>query len=239
MWEDCVRELKSYDRTIRSAATEDLTAEKYEALPEELRQGDHPEFDLWWDSKTQHADENGWTILPVSELAHIKNIVKRATLTRRQSLSLVATAGALGLAIEPDVRLTGKNYKWDEVVAVFMPEDGNEGDPAIYRAAATLLQLGFTIAEADGVIDKAELDHITQHLEEQFALTDSQSARLQRLSYLLQRTRSNASSVGKHLQKTLSLEQRRRVGEFLVGIAATDQVTTIELPPPKNTEQRQ
>ena len=82
---------------------------------------------------------------------------------------------------------------------------------------------GVGIAAADGQIDDIELGRLTSHLEAQFDLSTQDSARLEHLRYLLTKQPPIEFSAAKKLQKTLSLKQRKLVGEFLVGIAAADE----------------
>lgn len=225
LWEATVDELKAYSRAARSADGQ-MTAEVYEALPEELRVGDHPEFDDWMRVWEEHVDDNGWPIVPASSLAALKQLPARGTLTKTQCHKLLTTADAVGLGVEPDARITGKNYKWDERLALFFVEDDTPCNAKSYLAASVLLRMGATVAAADGRIDKEELEFIAEHLEGQFDLSDADSKRLERLEYLLLRSQTGDIAVTKTLTKRLTQKQRLLVGEFLVGVAAADEVVT-------------
>ncbi len=84
----------------------------------------------------------------------------------------------MGLAVEPDPRITGRAYAWDEVVSVFPFAESTVDQSDAYQAASVLLELGVAIAAADGVIDDCELRRITSHFESQFALSSRESLRL-------------------------------------------------------------
>jgi len=227
LWSECIDELKTFDRAQQVSGTEAMTAVTYEALPKELRTGDHPEFDQWWQLKNQYADEAGWTIAPISAVAQLKGIQGAPTLTKRQCMQLLCTADAIGLGIEPDLRLTGRKYRWDDRVSIFLrEEEEKQGEAASYVAAATLLCLGVRIAEADGTIDTRELAYITEHIEEQFDLSPGYTRRLEHLRHLLVTTPSDSADLVRRLQKSLNVEQRRLVGSFLVSIAVLDQAVT-------------
>lgn len=223
IWEECIESLRSFSRANRKAAGE-VTAEVYETLPPELRIGEHPEEQAWLAAWEANVDQDDWPIVPVSDLAAIKNISPRDRLTKSQCNQLLATADAIGLGIEPDARITGKNYRWDERVTLFFHDGVILDDPTGYAAASVLLRLGASIAEADGTVDEGELGFINEHLQGQFNLSDAESKRLDRLQYLLLHSRSGDNSIGKALAKKLSLKHRRLVGEFLVGVAASDEV---------------
>ncbi len=227
IWEQCVDDLKAYSRASRKADGE-VTAEVYEAMPPELRGGDHPEFDAWMSVWESNVDAEGWPVVPASALASLKGFEPRGTLTKSQCTRMLATADAVGLGVEPDARITGKSYGWDERLTLFFLDDQTPCDVPNYLAASVLLRLGATVAQADGGIDSSELKFITEHLEGQFDLSDGDAKRLERLQYLLLHSQSGESAVTKTLSERLTHQQRRVVGEFLVGVAAADEVVTTE-----------
>ncbi|HUG67754.1 MAG TPA: TerB N-terminal domain-containing protein [Pirellulaceae bacterium] len=226
-WDESIEELKAYSRASRSSGGEQ-TAEAYEALPTELQAGDHPELDAWMKAWEDNVDDEGWPIVPVSAIASIKGIPARDRLTKMQCAKLLRTADTIGLGVEPDARMTGKGYRWDERVTLFFLDEENGEDVTNYIAASALLRLGASVAEADGRVNKEELTFITDHLEGQFNLSDADSKRLERLQYLLLHSRSGDNTISKVLAKRLPREHRLLVGEFLVGVAAVDEVITQE-----------
>lgn len=224
-WDESIQELKAYSRASRSSGGK-LTADAYEALPTELQEGDHPELDAWMKAWEDNVDEKEWPIVPVSALAAIKSIPARERLSKSQCASLLRTADAIGLGVEPDARMTGKSYRWDERVALFFLDKQEKQDVTNYAAASLLLRLGASISEADGHVKAEELTFIADHLEVQFKLSDADSKRLERLQYLLLHSRFGDNAISPLLVKHLPREQRLLVGEFLVGVAAVDQVIT-------------
>ncbi len=227
LWEESIAELKAFSRASRDADG-NLTADAYEALPPELQDGDHPEADAWMQAWESHVDDQDWPIVPISTLASIKGISPRDKLTKAQCSRLLRSADAIGIGVEPDARLTGRNYRWNECVTLFFLDEGGGGDTTSYNAAAVLLRLGASIAEADGEVHDEELTFISEHLEGQFNLSDADSKRLERLQYLLLHSRSGENTISKTLAKRLPREHRLLVGEFLVGVAASDEVITKE-----------
>ena len=223
IWEQCVTELKAYDRVHRAAESGALTAELWEALPEVARgERDHPESAAWQTVMQSAIQTRGRPLVAISDLAAIKQIEQRGRLTRKQSEQLANTATHLNLTIEPDVRLTGKTYAWDELVALF-PRPGSEADDLpTYQAASILLRLGMNIAVADGTPDERELERITSHLQQQFALSATASERLEHLRDTLIHSPAPRGQIEKSLQEKLTAGQRQVVGEFLVGIAVSD-----------------
>lgn len=223
LWVQAIEDIKAYDRAHKKAADGEFTGDMYEALPEHLRSGDHPHFETWCQLIDRSVTDDGWTISAVSEFARIEDLPERKKLTKAQSIELATTATHMGFAFEPDPRITGENYEWNQLISVFPATEELSQDIASYHAAAVLLELGVGIAAADGQIDEIELGRLSSHLEAQFDLSSQDSARLEHLRYLLTKQPPIEFSAAKKLQKTLSLKQRKLVGEFLVGIAAADE----------------
>ncbi|MFN7806286.1 MAG: TerB N-terminal domain-containing protein [Planctomycetaceae bacterium] len=228
IWNQAIEELREYDRAHKRAKGAPLTAEMYEALPEHLRQGEHPHFDQWCQLLDRSITDDGWTIITVADYASLEGISERRKLTRNQSLHLAETASQLGFALEPDPRITGKLYQWNQRVSVFPATEELSQNVASYHAAAVLLELGVGIAAADGVLDEIELGRLTSHLENQFDLSTQDSCRLEHLRYLLSKYRESDFGAAKEIQTRLNHEQRKKVGEFLVGIAAADDAISPE-----------
>lgn len=226
IWNECIEDLKAYDKAHRS--TGELSIEAYEALPTELRTGDHPDFDRWFQIWQECANADAAPIVPVPRLAALKNIAERRTLLKPQCTALVNTATCLGMGIEPDFRMLGRNYRWDDTVTLFLLDGEETADAAAYQAASGLLQLGLFVAAADGKVDPDEIARITEHIEDQFELSPNQSRRLEALRFMLLHTKPDPAKVFTALKKRLTPAQRLVIGEYLLGIAAADQVVTPE-----------
>lgn len=222
LWGRCTNELKSYDRAHRAADNGALTSEMWEALPEISREAEHPEAEAWKSAIQQGLAQHGRPLVRIEQLAAIKKFEQRGRLTKKQTEQLLVTAHYLRLAIEPDATMLGRNYAWDETVAVFPRRDDTPEDLATYNAASILLRLGINIAAADGQFEEQELLRITSHLSQQFALTATASERLEHLRFALVHSPTTLGTLEKSLQEKLTLPQRQVVGEFLVGVAAAD-----------------
>ena len=223
IWTECIEELRVYDKAHRSSGGV-VTASAYESLPPELREGEHPEFENWMSLWTEQANSDGVPVVPVHCLAGLKGFPQRNTLLKNQCQTLLRTADCLGIGVEPDARLTGRNYRWDDRVTLFFLEDDEATDSPSYQAAACLLQLGLLVAAADGQVDEDETNRIAEHLEDQFELTRNEMKRLECLRLFLLATGLQDRGVFSALKKRLAPEQRLLVGEYLVGVAAADQV---------------
>jgi len=227
LWTSAVEELRRFDRAQRKSSGNSLTAEMYEALPVELRQDDHPDFDRWYSVLGRYTNEDAWALVPVSELAAVRGIAPRVRLTRKQCEELLHTADVMQLCVEPDARQSGQCYRWNDRVSVFPGNQDSSSDLNSYHAASLLLRLGMTVATADGTVSTHELTTITKHLQEQFSLSTLDSTRLEHLAYVLTHTDGDAIQLGKKLSN-LPLDQRQVIGEFLVAVAAADAVITPE-----------
>jgi uncharacterized tellurite resistance protein B-like protein len=223
IWQECIEELRSFARKANSLS-DAPSREAFEALPEALRaDSDHPDREKWEAIAAEYVDEQGYCLVPINRLAAAQDIECRSKLTAKQSQAIATTAQFVGFCMEPDARVTGRNYGWDDKVALFRPQekpgvpDGNR-----YKAAAVMLELGMAIAAADGVIDQDELTFIEKFMEEKFLLEPSENRRLRALLKVLTEQPSTAAAVGKRLQGVLAEEQRETVARFLVGVAAAN-----------------
>jgi tellurite resistance protein len=223
LWEDSIEDLRAYDRAHMKATRGKVTVEMYQALPEHLRDGDHPHFEQWCRLLDRSVTNDGWTIMSIADFATLEGISERPKLTKTQSLDLAESATQMGFALEPDPRITGTPYTWNQQVSVFPATDELSQNVASYHAAALLLELGVAIAAADGVLDDIELGRLTSHLESQFELSTQDSCRLEHLRYLLVKSPPTDFAPAKTMQAKLTRDQRQQIGEFLVGIAAADE----------------
>lgn len=225
IWNDCVDELRKLSSVVRDGMPETLTAEAWEAMPPELRDGvDHPHSPAICALVAEKSDQNGHTFIQAGEFAVAMGLDHRAKLTAKQSQRLSATVQHAGFAIEPDVRLTGRNFAWDDLLAVFPHAYEGEPDYQRYGGAASILRLGIEIAEADGRIDEEELGRVMGQIETGFQLNEHERRRLEALRNLLQKTGSDIRALGKRLQAVLDVERRRAVGRLLVAVAGIDGV---------------
>lgn len=223
MWEQSQTDLKTYDRAHKASDGQGMTAEMWEALPAVSRESiNHPEAVTWSKLIAEATARFQFPLVRMGDLALVKNFEERVRLSKKQSEQILVTASHLGLALEPDSRMTGKSYGWDEMVAVFPCETLTQEDWPRFHAAATFLRLGMHIANADGRIDEAELNRITEQLQQQFNLPGASAARLRHLRCLLVQAPESIGKVEKSLREKLNAVERQTVGQFLISIATCD-----------------
>lgn len=222
IWNSCVDELRKFS-SVAAAAGEQLTTKAWESMPSELRSGvDHPlagEFNRIVNASS--ATEGG-SFVRVGTLAAAAGIEPRSTLTLKQSRELASTAEHVGYCLEPDPRITSAAYRWDQLAAVFLRMDETQPDVPRYAGAACMLQLGMSIAAADGEAAVAETAIVTSSIDSSFHLTDQERRRLESLRDLITKTGADAGGLAKRLQESLRPEQRASVGKLLVAIAGAD-----------------
>jgi uncharacterized tellurite resistance protein B-like protein len=182
-----------------------------------------PDATRWKRAVAERPAKDGVAVVEVARLAEIQQIAQRPRLTVRQSEELARTAQEVGFAIEPDTRVTGRAYSWDDVVALFRT-DGASASPGDgrYAGASLMLELGLFVAAADGEVEAVELDHVARFLEAEFRLDRADTRRLEALKRVFLDRHPSLPGLGKRLQSHLTSSQRESVGQFLVGLAAAD-----------------
>lgn len=225
LWNECIADLRRLSR-IAVPGAGPLTVEAWEATPDELRGGlDHPLSGAIQEVTAAAggpAGGGGESLPSVAALAPLLQIERRPRLTASQSRRLAQTLEQAGFAIEPDARITGRTYGWDEIVAVYLQGDDPATDTTRYLGASCMLHLGLVIAQADGHTDEEELRHVTQHIESSFQLSEPERRRIDALRAVLLVSGADLGPIAQKLQSTLPMESRQSVGRLLVAIAAFD-----------------
>jgi len=223
LWEECIEELKPLSREI-GKGRDMLTRQAYQALPEALKaEVDHPDRDKWESFVAANTNESSIVITTVGDLAPLCGFEQRAKLTTSQSEEMASTAGDVGFVLVPDPRVTGRAYKWDEMIALFRPE----GRPDVpldkkYRAAVLMLEMGMAVAAADGTVEQVEVDQIISFLKGQFLLVPNDARRIDAYKEILIKQPPALSNLAKRLQSVLTADHLEVVCQFLVGIAAAN-----------------
>ena len=223
IWSSCIEDLRPVSRIMAKGVLAD-SRKAFEALPPGVQaMVEHPDKGKWDQLAAEHTGEDGFALVEISKLASIHGLQERAKLTPSQSRVLVETAGYMGLAIEPDTRVTHRPYSWHDVVSLLRSDEEPDLPPdSRYLAASLMLELGIYIAAADGSVDDAEVDLVARFLESQFLLAPPDARRLEALKRVFTARPPTLAGLGKRLHSALSREQRETVGQFLTGIAAAN-----------------
>jgi uncharacterized tellurite resistance protein B-like protein len=223
IWGECIEELKPLSREV-GKGRDVVTREGYRALPDALKaEVDHPDKDKWEKFVAANTNERSIVITTVGDLAPLCGFDRRPKLTSRESEELASTASDVGFVLVPDPRVTGRGYKWDEMVALFQSE-GRSDVPwdNKYRAAVLMLEMGMAVAAADGTIEQVEVDQIVSFLKGQFLLAPNDVRRIEAYREILVKQPPVLAHLAKRLQSALTVERLELVCQFLVGIAAAN-----------------
>lgn len=228
LWNECLADLRRLSGVVGKEGQAKLTVTTWEAMPPEIRQGfEHPLTDAFCKIVNECSDESGSTIVPASQLAALIGIEGVAKLTLAQSRRLSETASHIGYCLEPDPVLTGRPYRMDEPVAVFLHASEALPDRARYSAAACMLTVGMAVAAADGKVQADEVSILTQQVEAAFELNEAELRRLEVLRSLIVARGADLTMVSR-LAKRLTREQREAVGKLILVLVAADGVVTRE-----------
>jgi uncharacterized tellurite resistance protein B-like protein len=225
LWNQCVEDLRGLSR-VAAGVDGTLTVQAWEAMPVELREGvDHPlahaiQSIVASARQSDIKDNQHATLVSAGALGAAIGIEQRPKLTASQSRRVADTIQHAGFAIEPDTRMTARSYAWNDCVAVFLPSDTVLSDRSRYLGAACFLQLGLTIAEADGFVDPEELRRVSENIDAVFQLPASEMQRLNALRAVLLSSGADLGAVAKRLETLLAPDARRQAGRLLVAIAA-------------------
>lgn len=226
IWNQSVADLRRLSSVVGRGEHPTETPAAWEALPPELRADvDHPSCDAVQELVMRETREDGRTFVSAMKLAAVLGIDAAEKLTQGQARRLCETAGHTGYCVEPDARLTGKGYRADEVVALFLRMTDAEPDPTRYEAAACMLRAGMVMAAADGTVHEAETTLLMQQIRHAFELGEDEVRRLEALRSLLEHRPTDMTGFGR-LTKGLPLEQRKSIGRLMLALMAADGVVS-------------
>jgi uncharacterized tellurite resistance protein B-like protein len=147
----------------------------------------------------------------------------KGKIAKRDAEMLAGFLGRRGYGLEPDVRFGGPPPGEGPAVLFRLPADPKTPaapHPA-YHAAAVLLHLAAALSVVDGDVTVREERHLLAHLESALHLSEAERTRLKaHLRWLLAAPPGLAGL--KRRVAPLSAEQRRGIGQFLIGVAGAD-----------------
>lgn len=229
LWNKCVDDLRKFSAAQRSASeTSTLTPEAWSALPPELRNEiEHPLAAVFNEFIHSHVSaENGHVHVTAQDVATILQIPLNGQITSGHSRRIAERIDDLGYAIEPDIRLTGRKYEADQMVALFhRPPSPESLNPEHYAPAACMLKVGIALAGIDGHIEEDELSALAQQIQGAFDLNEAEERRLHALRGLLVATGVELGEVSKLLRQ-FDTDKRELMGELILAIVSADGVVT-------------
>lgn len=221
IWNESIEELKKASTVFYKGNSIDSIA-VYSELPEQLKEiTQHP---LTKEVSNLIESAEGidiYKIIDISDMAKIlemENSMDKLTLNQSKEISMLCKD--FGYLVEPDINITNKVYRADDKVALFKV-NGIE-NLSSYNIYSLILELGVAVANADGNIDKKEIDHMMNLLENNFVLSDYEKIRINALKNVLVRQTPSINGLGKRLKSSLDENKIKTVAEFIVGISAID-----------------
>ncbi|MGE3108812.1 MAG: TerB N-terminal domain-containing protein [Phycisphaerales bacterium] len=233
IWNSCVEDLRGLSRYRGEGSLSKLSVQAWEALPSELRADiEHPLAPAVFDLVAKHGETRGVEesessgtgecFVTVSALASLLGVEAREKLTAVQTRRIAEMLEQVGYGIEPDGRAYRHQYRWSDSAVLFPILDDNQIDRGRFLAASCLLHLGLFVALADGHVDPAESQILTDHIETMFELPPGETRRLEALRAYLLRSGADIAGLAGQLQRTLSDASKQAIGRAIVGIAAVE-----------------
>lgn len=228
IWNGCVEDLRQLSRTIGKEGRDEgepMTAQMWEALPDELRQQvDHPDQDRWHSLVAGSPRAGSVHLVSVGDLAELAGLPVADKVTASKARKLVQTASLLELAMEPDPRTTGKSLPWAGTVAMWRTSYVDAPDPRSYGPVSALMALMMAVVIADGIVDEGEIEVVSRVIDDMFTLDEAMRRRVEAMREVLIRNPARATTIAKKLRETKTPEQVSAIGRILVAIAGADSV---------------
>lgn len=228
VWASCLSDLRRLANEAASLTTD--ARRRFEALPSELRTATgHPDFaewDAWFRSVTDAA---GYAAPSVSDLVTRArmDMPGDGKLRPAASRQLAERVEALGFAIEPDPRVTGKGLALDERRGIYRPADGRVVQPGhSYRSLVTIVELCLAVALADGQIGEGEIEQIFGQLDRHDALPDPERERLRAHVAYQQAVGGDIGAISANRLRKISDQAREVIASVVVTVALSDGTVT-------------
>lgn len=143
-------------------------------------------------------------------------------LSKKDAVAAASMLAHTGIGVEPDVRFGGIKVSATDKVAIFpvQPRDP-EAPSASYAAATLIVHLAAMVTAADGSLSMEEEKQLQGQITRALQLEAGERRRLSAHVALLLASPPSLTGVKKRVE-TLTAEQRRSIGRYLVQVAAAD-----------------
>ncbi len=181
----------------------------WEALPAALQQGEHPSRAKLHQLGGDLLETTGYATTTLEAVARALELGERPALSPQLSRGIAQSLQYCGLGVEPDARLSGKSYRWDDALMIFRasPEKLGTADEAAalrYQSHAAFIRCALYVAQAAGEVQQETLSLIAQRLFETFELQPMEKRRAKALANHL--VRQNIALTG-HKWPTEAMEK--------------------------------
>ncbi|MBQ3457323.1 MAG: TerB N-terminal domain-containing protein [Synergistaceae bacterium] len=179
-----------------------------EPVPDLANIGERPDFDGF--IKTLRPD--GSDLPLISTLGKLGKLMKFNTssdskVTGKERKSIVDTAQVEGWQILPDLGISGREYKWDDMILLTELPLGTQLSQS-YRVASFILEFTCASIAAD---EERVFEPLRRRLNEYFTLTDDDNLRLEAQKALNLPTQYGPDYYGEFLCAWLSETERKSV----------------------------
>lgn len=225
--EDAVEELGPYSRLIRKFPEASDSIRAVALLPPELvDDAKAAEVEVLRRALAERLAEGEFAAIDGSDLLRFWPVEEGGRLGKAEASKFIQLLAKLRVGVEPDVRFGGPPLSPEAGAVLFAMSEGlshREPSPA-YRAAAAMIQLSAAAVAVDGKFADAEiayLDREAERLRSSLALDAVELRRLRAVARRAMRTPPSLAGLKSQFEP-LSVEERRRIGRFLVGTTAVD-----------------
>jgi len=222
IWDNCIEELKPVINRLNKSEGK-ITKDVYGFLPDTLKSEiPHPELELWRNFISAKPQNDGFIVLPISDIAHQIGIDKRDALTASQSKTVTLTVMDFGWFIVPDQTISGTSYKWNDTVAILSIDNKENRLSGNFQSAALIFELAYGTAASDEDVSEVEKEYLHHYISEKFSLNAFEIKFLKGLQNVLELQPPSLSKIGKRLSKYLNPEQKLALANFLGEIVLLD-----------------
>ncbi|MFP3528812.1 TerB N-terminal domain-containing protein [Burkholderia sp. SIMBA_043] len=218
---ECTDALDAYSRFLGRNPDAEGTLESTLLLPVEL----------WQESARLELETLVTSVASSTVVTTFGNLFERfkaaGNLTRDKLATLARVLGEAGVAMEPDVRISGRTPKNTDFVALYTTPPSNSTNLAdeTYLTLALMVDMAASIAMADGAATEPEIDLIYRQIESWSQMAPRQQDRLKARVQVQIAQPPTLASLKKRLEP-LSVDAKRSLATLLIQTANADGVVS-------------
>lgn len=153
----------------------------------------------------------------ITSLGNLGDLMKFDTspeskITGKERKSMVDTAQVEGWQIVPDLGISGRNYKWDDLI-LFLPLAPGTKLSQEYRVSSFIIEFICALTATD---EERLFEPLRQRLNDYFNLTEDDNIRLEEQRLLNLPTQHDAEYYGEFVSMWLSSHERITLKNFLL-----------------------
>lgn len=214
-WNQTIEDLRKYSTRINKDSKEKL----YTLLPENLKQElDHPLQEQLSTLFNQESDK----VLKFGKVAEICGYPFKEKYTLKECCTISDILSDTQVTLEPEPNYFRKSLKYDDLVCVYK-EQNTKIDGPTYSTISMLMDLGVSLAYADGHYDESEIKTVEQFINDRFCLSSPElSLRASKRLMLYKDSAPKTTGLVKKLAERLKVKELNLIGNFLFEVAIAD-----------------